>query len=82
MRDVYVKKALYKAKYRSSKEADRIIGRYVESACSTMGEETLETLLEFLELEDYTILSMLAGKQAFSPEYEKFIVAMRSFSHV
>jgi len=67
------KKALYKSKYRGTKESDRLIGGFVNKNLNKFDNEYILKLLDFLELNDQDILNMVNGNKPIHQEYQHIL---------
>lgn len=76
------KKALYRAKHRGSKEADFLLGGFVETYGASLNEEEIFELNFLLEYDDTAIFSWLNMSQMPPVELKTTILErMRTYLH-
>ena len=80
MKNVLIKKIAYKARYRGIREADRIIGGFVESIVPTLHLNELPQVLSMLDLSDHDILSMMAETKPLDKNHLNILQKMKHYS--
>ncbi len=65
------KRLLYQATHRGTKEADLLLGEYVQHHMLAFSEEDLEALEALLSLDDEIIMASMGGKLFESPLLDK-----------
>ena len=78
MNELY-KKSLYLASHRGTKEADHLIGGFVESFLKRVDPTTLHVVCDFLYEDDDTILMWGKGQQKPPENYEKIVENFRQW---
>ena len=57
-----LKKSLrYRAHHRGTKEADKVVGGYVDHVINTLNPEQLQTLLSLVSLDDSSFFDLMQG---------------------
>ena len=66
--EIYLKKLLFKASHRGTKEMDIILGSFAEKNLETMNEENLKLFEEILEIPDLDLYKWVASEDVSIPE--------------
>ena len=66
--EIYLKKLLFKASHRGTKEMDIILGSFAEKNLETMNEENLKLFEEILERPDPDLYKWFASEDVSIPE--------------
>ena len=66
--EIYLKKLLFKASHRGTKEMDIILGSFAEKNLETMNEENLKLFEEILEIPDPDLYKWVASEDVSIPE--------------
>ena len=66
--EIYLKKLLFKASYRGTKEMDIILGSFAEKNLETMNEENLKLFEEILEIPDPDLYKWFTSEDVSIPE--------------
>ncbi|HRE20190.1 MAG TPA: succinate dehydrogenase assembly factor 2 [Rhabdaerophilum sp.] len=74
------KRILFRAWHRGIREMDLIMGRYVESAIASLGEDELVVLETLIEIDDHDLFGWITGDRRVPPEHDTPIFrAMKTF---
>lgn len=66
--EIYLKKLLFKASHRGTKEMDIILGSFAEKNLETMNEENLKLFEEMLEIPDPDLYKWFTSEEVSIPE--------------
>ena len=66
--EIYLKKLLFKASHRGTKEMDIILGSFAEKNLETMNEENLKLFEEILEIPDPDLYKWFTSEDVSIPE--------------
>ena len=66
--EIYLKKLLFKASHRGTKEMDIILGSFAEKNLETMNEENLKLFEEILEIPDPDLYKWFTSEDVAIPE--------------
>ena len=66
--EIYLKKLLFKASHRGTKEMDIILGSFAEKNLETMSEENLKLFEEILEIPDPDLYKWFTSDDISIPE--------------
>ena len=66
--EIYLKKLLFKASHRGTKEMDIILGSFAEKNLETMNEENLKLFEEILEIPDPDLYKWFVSEDVSIPE--------------
>ena len=66
--EIYLKKLLFKASHRGTKEMDIILGSFAEKNLETMNEENLKLFEEILEMPDPDLYKWFTSEDVSIPE--------------
>ena len=66
--EIYLKKLLFKASHRGTKEMDIILGSFAENNLETMNEENLKLFEEMLEIPDPDLYKWFTSEEVSIPE--------------
>ena len=76
--EIYLKKLLFKASHRGTKEMDIILGSFAEKNLETMNEENLKLFEEILEIPDPDLYKWFTSEDVSIPE--KYIALVKEIS--
>ena len=74
--DELKKKILYRSNYRGTKEMDMLLGSFVNLVIEKLEKDKLESLLDFLDLDDENLLKIKQGKEINLKIKDKYIIEL------
>ncbi|MEJ2117371.1 MAG: succinate dehydrogenase assembly factor 2 [Alphaproteobacteria bacterium] len=77
--DSRIKRALYRAHHRGTKEMDLLLGRFADAELRTLNETDITAFDELLVMPDQPIQSWLAGEESPPPDKQGIIQSIRQF---
>jgi antitoxin CptB len=77
--DTRIKRALYRAHHRGTKEMDFLLGRFADAELRALTEADIAAFDELMVMPDHPIQSWLAGEETPPPEKLSIIQRIRQF---
>lgn len=77
--DTRIKRALYRAHHRGTKEMDFMLGRFADAELRALGETDIAAFDELLVMPDQPIQSWLAGEETPPPDKQGIVARIRQF---